>query len=420
MARPMRQNKRYFYWGLTAVLTATACFIIAELVFNLRTCIAFLSTIGGILQSILYGIVIAYLLNPLTHLVDDHLAPLLLEKTKLKKKTIVRCSRVVGILVAFAILAFVIYLLVQMVLPQLGQSLKAVTENLPSYYTNVEEKLLQLLENNSDLKVYAERIFGNIYERANEWIQTDLPGKVQTVLTTALNSGIFVFRTVFNLIVGLIVAVYVLLERDRFLAQTKKLTIAFLPAAKADRLMELTRRAHRIFGGFITGKILDSLIIGLLCYFGLLLIKTPYPMLLATIIGVTNIIPFFGPFLGAVPSAILLLLIDPWQCLYFVIFVLILQQLDGNVIGPHILGDATGISAFWVVFSITLFGGLFGFLGMVVGVPLFAVFYMLVSDWAENALRKKRLPTRTDEYYSIRRVRELGKTPDEPEKTDQP
>ena len=406
----MRPNKRYFYMGLTIVLAAGVCFILAGIIFNLETCLKYLSLLAGVLQPIIYGVVIAYLLNPLTHLVDDRMAPLLKEKTKWSPKVVGRVSRVCGIVVAFLILTLVGYLLVQMVLPQLTESIKTVTMNLPTYYTNAESWLRQIFHDNIQLKGYVDQIVAEVYSQLTVWLREELPAQVQTLVVTAISSGVMVFRTLFNLLIGLIVSIYILLERDLFLAQTKKLTVALFPANAAERLMDVARRAHHVFGGFITGKILDSLIIGILCYFGVLLLHLPFPVLIATIVGVTNVIPFFGPYLGAIPCAVLLLLINPMQCLYFLIFILILQQLDGNVIGPRILGDATGVSAFWVVVSITFFGGLFGLVGMVIGVPVFAIIYMLIGDWARGALKRKRYPTGTKSYFGFQHVNELPRT----------
>lgn len=406
----MRPNKRYFYMGLTIVLAAGVCFILAGIIFNLETCLKYLSLLAGVLQPIIYGVVIAYLLNPLTHLVDDRMAPLLKEKTKWSPKVVGRVSRVCGIVVAFLILTLVGYLLVQMVLPQLTESIKTVTMNLPTYYTNAESWLRQIFHDNIQLKGYVDQIVAEVYSQLTVWLREELPAQVQTLVVTAISSGVMVFRTLFNLLIGLIVSIYILLERDLFLAQTKKLTVALFPANAAERLMDVARRAHHVFGGFITGKILDSLIIGILCYFGVLLLHLPFPVLIATIVGVTNVIPFFGPYLGAIPCAVLLLLINPMQCLYFLIFILILQQLDGNVIGPRILGDATGVSAFWVVVSITFFGGLFGLVGMVIGVPVFAIIYMLIADWARGALKRKRYPTGTKSYFGVRHINELPRT----------
>ena len=192
----------------------------------------------------------------------------------------------------------------------------------------------------------------------------------------------------------------------------KKLVVAICKDKTADHIFDLGRRIHKVFSGFIIGKILDSLIIGILCYIGMLILKLPYPALVATVVGVTNVIPFFGPFIGAIPCTFLILLVNPLQALYFGVFVLALQQLDGNVIGPRILGDTIGISGFWVLVSITVAGGLFGFAGMLLGVPVFAVIYMLVDDFVVSRLKKKGRPVDTPDYYAIRKVEDLPQPQD--------
>ena len=236
------------------------------------------------------------------------------------------------------------------------------------------------------------------------WLKNlDLEAAFRSITTGVVS----VVRAVVNLFIGLVAAVYMLLSKDTFYAQLKKIAVAFLREERCNRVFDVCTRTNKIFGGFIVGKLIDSLIIGILCYFGMLILKLPYPVLIAAIIGVTNIIPFFGPIIGLVPSALLILLINPWQCLYFVIFVLCLQQFDGNILGPHILGDSVGLSSFWILVSITVAGGIFGFAGMVLGVPFFAVFYSLFSDWVNRKLCKKGRPAQTACYGKIKCVADL-------------
>ena len=204
-----------------------------------------------------------------------------------------------------------------------------------------------------------------------------------------------------NFLIGIIVAVYVLNCKTTFASQAKKIIYSIFNKKLGSAIIHEIRFVHQGFGGFIIGKLIDSLIIGILCYICLTLMKMPYTMLISVIIGITNIIPFFGPFIGAVPSFILLLLVSPMQSLYFIIFIFVLQQFDGNILGPKILGDSTGLSSFWVLFSILFFGGLMGFFGMIIGVPFFAVAYHLISQAVNKALQKKELSTNTDDYKNI-------------------
>ena len=203
-----------------------------------------------------------------------------------------------------------------------------------------------------------------------------------------------------NLVLGIIISVYFLVGKERFFAQIKKFLYALLPKDLVGRLIDITHTSNRIFSGFISGKILDSLIIGILCFVGMSIFRMPMAMLVSVIVGVTNIIPYFGPFIGAIPSALIVFLVDPIKALWFVVFVVCLQQFDGNILGPRILGDSIGMPAFWVVFSILLFGGYLGVLGMFIGVPTFAVIYSIFKLWTEGRLSRKNLPVDTKSYAS--------------------
>ena len=201
-----------------------------------------------------------------------------------------------------------------------------------------------------------------------------------------------------DILIGLIVSVYLLARKDTFAAQSKKIIYSLLPTRYGDLVVEEVRSAYRIMSGFINGKLVDSAIIGVICLICCNILRFPYPALVATIIGVTNIVPFFGPFIGAIPCFFLILLVNPLQAVYFALFVLVLQQFDGNILGPKILGDSTGLASFWVLFSILLFGGLFGFAGMVLGVPVFAMLYSILSRLVARGLRQRGLPVETAQY----------------------
>ncbi len=207
-----------------------------------------------------------------------------------------------------------------------------------------------------------------------------------------------ILASIWNIVLGLIVSIYLLIDKEKFFAIGKKIVFAFFTEKKANRILELTHRSNSIFGNFLSGKILDSLIIGILTFIVLTITKMPYSLLISFIIGITNIIPFFGPFIGAIPSAIIILFVSPVKALWFVLIIFIIQQIDGNIIGPKILGDSLGISAFWILFSLLVGGKLFGLIGLIVGVPLFVLVYSIIKDIVENELAKKELPIETKEY----------------------
>ena len=246
------------------------------------------------------------------------------------------------------------------------------------------------------------KMLASIVEEASDfvqnWMKTDLMEKVNLWMTQLTVGMIQMVREVFNFIIGIIVSIYVLFSKEKFQKQTKKLIYAVFRPGQANMILQIGGKSNEIFGGFIIGKIIDSLIIGVICFIGLSILNMPYTMLVSVIVGVTNVIPFFGPYIGAIPSTILIALEDPMKGVYFLIFILVLQQFDGNILGPKILGNSTGLSAFWVVTSILLGGGLFGFVGMVMGVPTFAVIYFIVDMILDNKLKKKKLPVRSDSY----------------------
>ena len=385
------------------------CLILVVIILAFANAGAFSGAFGTlfrVLSSALYGFLYAYLLNPFVRFVDRRLVPLL-QKGGWKEQKARKFSRVFGILFAFVVAALLIYLLIEMIVPQLGQSIVGIANRMPDYYKSIEAWVQRVLEDNPQIKHYANLALENSYDHLEDFVKNDLVGKVQDVVVSVTTSAYAVVREVINMVIGLVVAVYVLWSKDQFLAQSKKMVVAAFDGERADRIMESGRKIDRIFNGFIIGKLIDSLIIGILCYIGVRILKMPYPVLLATIVGITNIIPYFGPIIGTIPCAVLVLLDSPIKCLYFVIFVLVLQQVDGNIIGPKILGGNVGISGFWILVSITVGGGLFGFLGMLLGVPVFAVIYMLVSDMTNRSLEKQGRTTRTWDYFHMNRVQDL-------------
>ncbi len=248
------------------------------------------------------------------------------------------------------------------------------------------------------------------------WLRSEMIPQTNALMTS-VTIGVFnVIQAVFHILIGIMVSVYILFSREKFSAQTKKVIYAVMKPERANMTLHIARKSNQIFGGFIIGKIIDSAIIGVLCFLGMTILDMPYVVLVSVVVGVTNVIPFFGPYIGAIPSTILIMLDSPIKGLYFILFILFLQQLDGNVIGPKILGDSTGLSSFWVIFSIILGGGLFGFVGMVLGVPTFAVIYYIVRTWINQKLEHKKLPVQSEKYDKNSYVTDEGVYIDSEEK----
>lgn len=389
----------YFRWGLTAFVVIMAAILLGQLVTKLPTFLAFAKSFISTLSPVLYGLIIAYLLHPLVGRVEKLLTPKM-EKIIKKPEKAASLSRSIGILLSLIFAFLVIWALIAMVLPQLIESIVTIVGNLPTYYDTLSGWVMKFIDNNPEVATVTEGVMNQIYSYLSNFLENVLLPKLQTFLVTLTSSIVGLVKGLLNLIIGVIISIYLLSNQKKFLAQGKKLLYALCGRKNGGYILNVCTFANRVFGGFIGGKILDSAIIGVICFVVLHIMKMPYTMLISIIVGVTNIIPFFGPFIGAIPSALLLLVIDPMECLYFVIFVIILQQLDGNVIGPLILGDATGLDSIWVVVSILVFGSLWGVFGMVVGVPLFAVIYKVVTECVNHTLKNRGLSTVTDDYQA--------------------
>ena len=342
-----------------------------------------ISTLTGILMPFIYGAVIAYLLKPVCNTIEAFLRRFIPEKMK---------GLINALSVTFTILfgLLLIYALCMMIIPQL------ITSVTTLYYTaqaNITKFMywanhLEFIEKNEQIMELLNSAYAALNTNLDTWIKNTLLPSMQNILSGAALGVLNVVVVLKNLVIGIIVAVYMLASRKRFVQQGKMVLYSVVKPRWASLITEEVKYADRMFGGFINGKILDSAIIGLLCYIGCLIFKFPSALLVSVIIGVTNVIPFFGPFIGAIPATLLILIQNPIKALWFVLFVLVLQQVDGNIIGPKILGNTTGLSSFWVLFAILLFGGLWGFAGMIVGVPLFAVIYDVIKKLVIYGLRR--------------------------------
>ena len=400
------KNNQYFHLGAMLLGVITISIVLLAVVLNLEAVGRILRKVGDVFSPLVIGAVFAYLMNPLMNFLDRRLKPFLM-KRKMKPERAHKLSRVISLLFALLVSAILVYEFCALLLPQLYESIRGIVDNFATYYARVELWVMTFLEDNPTIQTYAGDLMEDLYALLTNFVTNSLLPNIETILTSLTTSIMSVVGLVLDLLIGVCAAVYMLASRDLFLAQSKKLVVAMFKPTAANHILNLGRRIHQVFSGFIIGKILDSMIIGVLCYLGMLILKLPHPALIATVVGVTNVIPFFGPFIGAIPSAFLILLVNPLQAVYFGLFILALQQLDGNVIGPHILGDTVGISGFWVLVSITVAGGLFGFAGMLLGVPVFAVMYMLVSDFVSSKLRGKGRPMETGLYQTIRTVEDL-------------
>ena len=376
------KKRRYMYISMAVFSAIAMGLILFFILLRLQGIGNALNTVAEILAPFVYGGVIAYLLRPLCNTYESFFTDVLPQKAK-------RFANGIAVILSIVTGILVVYTLIIMVAPQLYSSVLSLWNSLPDKINaflvwatatfGEDEELLQLF-NSSSQKLIAE---------LESWAQTTLVPYITNVVSGVGSSVLKVLNFLYNLLIGLIVAVYLLGSRKKFARQSVLLVRSCLSPKWADMFLNEFAFIDRMFGGFIDGKILDSAIIGVLCYIGCLIFRFPNPLLHAAIVGITNVIPFFGPFIGAVPSTFLILIEDPIKALWFVLFVLVLQQLDGNIIGPAILGDRTGISSFWVLFTIILCGGLWGIVGMVIAVPLFAVIYDIIKKLVRRGLYGK-------------------------------
>jgi predicted PurR-regulated permease PerM len=384
------------------------CVIAASLLFyfavgNLGVLGASLSRLVSILAPFIWGLVICYLLSPLQRSLENRILLPLARRLyrRSKKNDGKRFARALSVIFCEIVLILVLVALVSLIIPQVLSSVQTLVSNSGVYVDNLSKWTDSLFEDYPALDEYIGGYLDNFNTNLGNWLETTLLPRVGSVVTT-VTSGVYgVAKSIYNLIIGIIVSIYLLSDREGFKAAIKRMTYAIFSVETADRLRTGLIFVDRTFMGFLNGKLLDSLIIGIICYIGCSILKMPYTLLVSTIIGVTNIIPFFGPLIGAVPSALIILMVDPSKCLIFIIFVVILQQIDGNIIGPRILGNSTGITGFWVMFSIILGGGLFGFWGLLLGVPVFVVIYSLVTNLIVKKLRRSDLPWELDDYKEL-------------------
>ena len=395
---------RYIALGIT-MFAVLACAIMFY--FGLDYISALFKAIGsflGILSPFIWGLIISYLLGPSMMMYQNKLFTPLIEKCSKKWPKIKfgkKLPKVLALILAEIVLLLIITALIYLIVPQVYESIAAIVANSPQYFDSAYSALDRLLQEHPVIEEYATKVFGNLTDALTSWAKNTLLPGMDNIIANITTGVYFVLKAVYNIVIGIVVSIYILSNRERFQAHVKKLLYCVFNPENALSISKAVKFADKTFMGFIVGRLLDAAIIGAICYVGCLALKMPYALLISVIVAVTNIIPFFGPFIGAIPSALLILLVSPWKCLIFLIFIFILQQVDGNIIGPKILGESIGINGFWVMFSIILFGGLFGFWGMLLGVPVFVIIYTVIEMIIDKKLKKKELPCDAEEYLHL-------------------
>ena len=417
MRRHFHWDKKYFYWGITAFLV-----LAAEIVFYLA--ISYLPQLGKwlgrimtILGPFVWGLVISYLLHPMMLGMEKRLfAPLAGKLYRGKKpEKARRFGRTLSVIVSEIVLLAIIVALFYLILPQLYSSIVMIVDNSPVYIANLTKWVEQTLQGFPELEVYISDALTDVNTNVFDWVRSTLLPGLGSVVSNVTNGVAVAVKAVYNLIIGIIVSVYLLSDLERYSAGARRLSYSLFGIESAEKLRDTLAFTDKTFMGFINGKLLDSAIIGLICYIVCAILNMPYALLVSVIVGVTNIIPFFGPLIGAVPSDIIILMVNPMKALIFVIFIIILQQVDGNFIGPKILGSSIGISGFWVMFAIIVGAGLFSFWGMLLGVPVFVLIYTAIENAVAKKLKKSDLPVEVAAYVDLESIdpvtREVIKKP---------
>ena len=406
----MEENKNdiYFKWGLTAVAVIVIALVISLIFSKLGPIATAISTIISTVSSVLYGVVMAFLMAPVYDRIGIWVGEILSSLFPKWKKS-GKYAKMIATLACLVILILVVFALIMMIIPELVNSITNVISYAPSGTQNLEAWLKDILNKNPNLEKLIIGNYLDISARLSDIATKTVLPNVNTYIKN-LSSGVLnALGVVVNIIIGLMVMMYLLNMKTTLASQAKKIVYAVAGVKIGNEIVTEARYIKNMFEKFIVGKIIDSIIIGIINYVFMAIIHMPYALLISVVVGVTNVIPFFGPFIGAIPSIILLLLISPVTALQFAVWILILQQVDGNIIGPKILGQTTGLPSFWVLFSILLFGGLFGIVGMIIAVPTWAIIYRTISRLSEHFLKKKGLEPDSKHYMDLDHIDEETK-----------
>ena len=379
-------DKKYTTIAIYAFIVICFSIVFANIISKLDAFTGKMSQIMAVFQPFIIGFIIAYLINFILKFYEDRVFKKFIKGSK-------KSLRGVAVILSYLTASLIFYVFIQFVVPQLVESITGLVNDIPRYLYDMKVILEQTLNETDISPEYMTLINDKLTEITN-WVL-----QLVTNLLPIIGGIVMAFASsVWNIILGIIISVYLLVDKEKFFALGKKVVVALFNDKHANIILNLANRTNLTFGKFIGGKIIDSAIIGVLTFIILTIFKMPYSLLISVIIGITNIIPFFGPFIGAIPSAIIILFISPIKAVWFGVIILVIQQIDGNIIGPKILGDSIGISAFWILFAILVAGKLFGLVGMIIGVPMFALIYSIVKDVIEIRLSKKGLPTDTTDY----------------------
>ena len=406
--KPYHSWRHYFRLGFTAFLTVAACITFFFILYRWSAISEVIGKIVKSAESIIIGLALAYLLMPVKEFIEKPTYKFLTSQ-KVKKEKAKGIAKTIGITGAIIFLFVVIAILIMSLGPALFTSIVGLIDAMPSYVESFVKWISDSGLADTEVAIFIGNSINSATTELENWAKTEILPLVQEYITQITSEVLSIAKTILNFLIGIVAMTYVMSIQEELIGQSKKIIYAIFPAKKGNVIIETVRKSNQIFGGFVIGKIIDSAIIGVIAYIGCLLMNMPSALLVAFIIGVTNVIPFFGPFIGAIPTIALVLIQSPIHALYLGIFILILQQVDGNIIGPKILGESTGLSAFWILTSISVAGGLFGFFGMLLGVPVFAVIYYIIQQIIIYRMKSKKMSSDTDEYIELIEIDENTK-----------
>ena len=401
-------NSKYNTISGYVIGTFTICLLIVILIFKFSILQLYLNKLVKITAPLIWGFVIAYLLNPILRFIEKYVV-----KITNRKKPHPKIARTISITLTMTLFFLAIFALIASIVPEILSNLENIFKNMQSYFDNIkhyiEKKYDNIQDANPELKKFIYSQMDNIEEITMSMVNSIQP-KLNNlfakdgVVANITGSALSIIIGIKDFLIGAIAAVYLLFSKEKFVAQSKKVVYAFFSRSKSNKIIKVASDANSKFISFLSGKALDSFIIGMICFVAMKFLNLPYAVLISVIVGITNMIPFFGPFIGAIPSGLLILLSNPEKTIIFAIMILVLQQLDGNIIGPKILGNQLGVNAFWILFSIIIGGGFFGFVGMILAVPCFAVIYPMFRETVNSKLRKKNLPISSDNYIANKEI----------------
>lgn len=381
-------NKKFKYLKILGIITYTL--LVGFLLINIKQVSGVVHNIFAVVMPFIYGFIIAYMLSfPYNFFYNK-----CFHKFGTKRPKMIKLRKPLALICAYIIGLGLVTFLVGILVPELSKSITKLIEDIPVYAQSIKESaddFIAFINTQYGFNLYDENTYNQVMNvLTGKDTQEFIENFINNAFPAAINFASVFTTGLYNWIIGLVVSIYMLSSKDKLCRQTRAVVVAFFNLKTSKRILQITDLCNKKCGKFIIGKIIDSLIIGVICFIGLSIFKFDYALLISVVVGITNVIPFFGPIIGAVPCGFLLLLIDPMQCLWFIVFVFILQQFDGNILGPKILGETVGISGFWILFSVIVGGGLFGLPGMLLGVPVFAVIYTLIDEGVTKRLKDKR------------------------------